>query len=263
MTGVVALGLSQSHRCREQVTPALAPGSTVFCDFDGPIVDVSERYYSTYQLGLADVQAIYQAEGITLPIRVLSKVQFWQMKQDRVPDLEIAMRSGLQQSQIELFLQRVSQIVNQPTLLHKDQLQLGVRWALSMLHAKGVRLVLVTLRCQTQAVQILQSYGLTHLFSAIWGTQDETAAYCNYADEKTRLLAAALESSQQERAASEFSRYAWMIGDTEADILAGQATGVPTIALTCGIRSRTYLEKFAPTCIYSDLLSATHYLIGK
>jgi phosphoglycolate phosphatase len=153
--------------------------------------------------------------------------------------------------------------VNQPTLLHKDQLQLGVRWALAMLHAKGIRLVLVTLRCQTQAVQILQSYGLTHLFSAIWGTQDETAAYCNYADEKTRLLTAALESSQQERAASEFSRCAWMIGDTEADILAGQATGVPTIALTCGIRSRTYLEKFAPTCIYNDLLSATRYLVGE
>jgi phosphoglycolate phosphatase-like HAD superfamily hydrolase len=244
----------------------LTPGSTVFCDFDGPIVDVSERYYSTYQLGLADVQATYQAEGITLPIQVLSKTQFWQMKQDRVPDLEIAMRSGLQQAQIDLFLQRVSQIVNQPTLLHKDQLQLGVRWALAMLQAKGVRLVLVTLRCQTQAVQILQSYGLTHLFSAIWGTQDEAAAYCNFADEKTRLLTAALTASRQESesaSASRFSRCAWMIGDTEADILAGQATGVPTIALTCGIRSRTYLEKFSPTCIYSDLLSATRYLIGE
>jgi len=262
MTGVVAPGLSH-RRCRDQFTPVLTPGSTVFCDFDGPIVDVSERYYSTYQLGLADVQATYQAEGITLPIQVLSKAQFWQMKQDRVPDLEIAMRSGLQQAQIDLFLQRVGQIVNQPTLLHKDQLQLGVRWALAMLHAKGVRLVLVTLRCQTQAVQILQSYGLTHLFSAIWGTQDETAAYRNYADEKTRLLTAALAASRQRESISEFSCGAWMIGDTEADILAGQATGVPTIALTCGIRSRTYLEKFSPTCIYSDLLSATRYLIGQ
>ncbi|NJL35825.1 MAG: HAD family hydrolase [Leptolyngbyaceae cyanobacterium SM1_4_3] len=262
MTGVAASGLSQFQRCRDQFTPVLTSGSTVFCDFDGPIVDVSERYYSTYQLGLADVQATYEAEGITLPVRVLSKTQFWQMKQDRVPDLEIAMRSGLQQAQIDLFLQRVGQIVNQPTLLHKDQLQLGVRWALAMLHAKGIRLVLVTLRCQTQAIQILQSYGLTHLFSSIWGTQDETAAYCNYADQKTRLLMAALAASQQE-AASEFSMGAWMIGDTEADILAGQATGVPTIALTCGIRSRTYLEKFTPTCIYSDLLSATRYLIGE
>jgi phosphoglycolate phosphatase len=258
MTGVVASGLSH-RRCRDQFTPVLTPGSTIFCDFDGPIVDVSERYYSTYQLGLSDVQATYQAEGITLPIQVLSKAQFWQMKQDRVPDLEIAMRSGLHQAQIDLFLQRVSQIVNQPTLLHKDQLQLGVRWALAMLHAKGVRLVLVTLRCQTQAVQILQSYGLTHLFSAIWGTHDETAAYRNYADEKTQLLTAALAASQKE-ATLELPSGAWMIGDTEADILAGQATGVPTIALTCGIRSRTYLEKFSPTCIYSDLLSATRYL---
>jgi phosphoglycolate phosphatase-like HAD superfamily hydrolase len=52
-----------------------------------------------------------------------------------------------------------------------------------------------------------------------------------------------------------------MIGDTEADILAGQATGVPTIALTCGIRSRRYLQQFDPTLIHTDLLSAMHTLV--
>jgi len=52
-----------------------------------------------------------------------------------------------------------------------------------------------------------------------------------------------------------------MVGDTEADILAGQATDIPTIALTCGIRSQTYLKNFEPTRIHSDLLSAAHYLV--
>ena len=32
---------------------------TVFCDFDGPIVDVSDRYYSTYHLALTDTAAFY------------------------------------------------------------------------------------------------------------------------------------------------------------------------------------------------------------
>jgi phosphoglycolate phosphatase len=237
-------------------------GMTIFCDFDGPIVDVSERYYSTYCLGLAEVQAAYSQQGIQLPIHLLSKEQFWQMKQDRVPDLEIAMRSGLQQAQVELFLQRVSEIVNQPALLYQDQLQPGVRWALSLLHAQGARLVLVTLRCQEQAVQILRTYGLEHLFSEIRGTQDHHAAYRNYAEQKAQLLADLLaESAWQGRQLSQRSPQAWMIGDTEADILAGQAVNLPTIALTCGIRSRTYLERFAPTRIHSDLLSAAHYLI--
>lgn len=232
-----------------------AAALTIFCDFDGPIVDVSERYYSTYQLGLAEVQTAYKMQGINLPLHCLSKAQFWQMKQERTPDPEIAMRSGLQGDQIDLFLERVSQIVNQPVLLQYDRLQPGVRWALALLHAQGARLVLVTLRCQAQAVQILQHYNLANLFSQIWGASDCHAAYANHADHKTQLLSDAVA------ACGSHLQAAWMIGDTEADILAGQTLGVPTIALTCGIRSQSYLQKYAPTRIKTDLLSAAHYLV--
>jgi phosphoglycolate phosphatase len=236
--------------------PILSASTTLFCDFDGPIVDVSDRYYNTYQIGLAEIQSFYRTAGISLPVHPLTKAQFWQMKQERTPDVEIAMRSGLQGKQIDHFLTRVTRIVNQPTLLHQDQLQPGVRWALSMLNAKGVRLVLVTLRCQHQATQMLQDYGLDHLFSAIWGTQDEHAAYSNQSDHKTQLLAKAIaQLSWDTHAATD----TWMVGDTEADVLAGQALGVPTIALTCGIRSHSYLQKLQPTRIHTDLLSAIHH----
>lgn len=232
---------------------------TVFCDFDGPILDVSDRYYNTYQLTLADVQAHYQAQGETLPIRRLSKAQFWQMKQNRVPDPDIARRSGLHHEQVELFLQRVQQIVNQPTLLHQDHLQPGVAWALELLHAHGVRLVLVTLRCRTQAIQVLQSYQLLDLFSGIWGAADAEAAYVNCSERKTQLLTQAVSAcAWQDSPATS----AWMIGDTEADVLAGQALQVPTIALTCGIRSQAYLDNFAPTQIHADLLSAAHSILA-
>jgi phosphoglycolate phosphatase-like HAD superfamily hydrolase len=231
---------------------------TIFCDFDGPLVDVSDRYYSTYQLGLSEVQATYQAQGVSLPIYCLNKDQFWQMKRDRLPDVEIALRSGLQGEQINCFLQHVQQIVNQPTLLYQDTLQPGVRWALSLLHSLGAQLVLVTLRCQQQAAQILESNGLLPLFSDIRGTSDQTFAYANSADHKTQLLQLAIADRLRRHAQPETT---WMIGDTEADILAGQASGISTIALTCGIRSRSYLEKFDPTRIHSDLLSAAHYLM--
>ncbi|MBD2093681.1 HAD family hydrolase [Trichocoleus sp. FACHB-591] len=261
MTGVVpaSLHLYELYRSQTGLSVPSSSGLTVFCDFDGPIIDVSERYYSTYQLGLADTQATYQAQGTTLPIQLLSKEQFWQMKQDRVPDVEIAMRSGLvQQSQIDVFLQRVGQIVNQPTLLQKDRLQPGVRWALKLLHTKGIRLVLVTLRCQQQATQILQEYGLADLFSGIYGADNDQAAYQNYADYKTQLLVkAALEQGLR----GDLGQSSWMIGDTEADILAGQALEIPTIALTCGIRSRRYLERLQPTCILSDLVSAVQHVV--
>jgi len=231
---------------------------TVFCDFDGPIVDVSNRYYTTYQLALADTQAFYQRQGITLPTQTLQKQQFWQMKQDRVPDVEIAMRSGLRTEQIDFFLSRVIEIVNQSALLQQDRLQPGVSWALALLHSQGVRLVLVTLRCQSQATQILRNYGLTRLFSGIYGTDDCDAAYHNYAEGKTQLLAKALA---EQSVLAECPISSWMIGDTEADLLAGQALSIPTIALTCGIRSRMYLKQFHPTRIHTDLLSAAHYVL--
>ncbi|WP_377475774.1 MAG: HAD family hydrolase [Microcoleus anatoxicus] len=229
---------------------------TVFCDLDGPIVDVSDRYYTTYKQGLADTQEVYLSRGINLSLEILSKQQFWQMKQNRVPDTEIAKSSGLGGEEIPVFLACVSRIVNQPDLLHLDRIQPGVQWAIALLHSRGVRLVLVTLRPKNQAVQILQNYGLARLFTSICGTQMADAAYHNYTALKTELLAEVAEEYQSSLGS------AWMIGDTEADILAGQALGIPTIAVTCGIRSRHQLQQYQPSFILSDLIIAVHHLLG-
>lgn len=260
MIGVAASNLQPPQYDQRQNAVQFTQQLTVFCDFDGPIVDVSNRYYTTYQLGLDETQAFYQAQGIFLPIQAMSKQQFWQMKQNRVPDVEIAMRSGLQGKQIDFFLGRVIEIVNQPHLLKQDRIQPGVSWALALLHSQGVRLVLVTLRCQVQAAQILRNYGLTRLFSGIYGTSDRNAAYLNQAELKQQLLEEAI-AEQSLLATRPLS--AWMVGDTEADLLAGQALSIPTIALTCGIRSHYYLQQFQPTLIHSDLLAAAHYLRDK
>lgn len=233
----------------------LATPITVLCDFDGPLVNVSERYYRTYQLGLADTQTAYQAQGITLQLQTLTKQQFWQMKQDRVADAEIALRSGLQGEQIEVFLERVCQLVNQSVLLEQDHLQPGVRRALALLQACGANLVVVTLRCQAQASQILESYGLAHFFKVIRGTQGG-AAYQNSTELKKQLVSEVV--NEQALPQSEI----WIVGDTEADVLAGQAAGISTIAVTCGIRSAAYLNRHQPTRIHSDLGSAADYLSG-
>jgi phosphoglycolate phosphatase len=265
MAKIAALGRSPSCPSASFFNSQFFENLTVFCDFDGPIVDVSDRYYHTYQLGLTEIQAAYQVQGMTLRLNRLSKEQFWSMKQERMPDREIAMRSGLQGVQIDQFLQRVSQIVNQPVLLDQDRLQPGVKWALTLLHTQGARLVLVTLRCQEQATQILRDYGLDHLFTQIWGTHDQNAAYVNLAEQKTQLLANAIAACQNASSGLGHSESfsSWMIGDTEADILAGQTLGIPTIALTCGIRSQAYLQKFEPSRIHTDLLSASHYLVSQ
>lgn len=258
MIGVAASDWQPPPYFERQASDSFLQQLTVCCDFDGPVVNVSNRYYTTYQLAMDDTQAYYQAQGIELPIQQLMKQQFWHMKQDRVPDVEIAMRSGLQGEQIDFFLERVMEIVNHPVLLTQDKLQPGVSWALALLHSQGVRLVLVTLRCQSQATQILRNYGLTRLFSGIYGTNDRDAAYQNYAELKTQLLASAI-AEQSSLAGRPLSP--WMVGDTEADLIAGQTLSIPTIALTCGIRSHFYLKQFQPTQILSNLLEAAHYIL--
>jgi phosphoglycolate phosphatase len=227
----------------------------VFCDLDGPLIDVSRRYYKTYQLALAEVQN--QNLDESLPLAPLSEVQFWQMKQERVPDLEIAFCSGLRHGQVDLFLAKVADLVNQPPLLQEDRVQPGVVQALELLKRLGASLSVVTLRCQAEAMQLLQQFQLAPFFDQVRGTQDCDSAYLNYTESKQALLKALMAQSETD------PRQHWMIGDTEADVLAAQALGLSTVALTCGIRSRSYLQQLQPTTVQADLSGATQYLLSQ
>jgi phosphoglycolate phosphatase len=241
-----------------------ATSTTIFCDFDGPVVDVSDRYYGTYHLALADTAQFYRElsqglENISLQpnLQVLSKEQFWEMKQNRIPDREIARQSGLQDDEIDFFIRRVVKIVNCSDLLQQDKIQIGASWALKLLHSEGFKLVLVTLRDRTEATEMLEKYNLRGLFSGIYGSDNCQAAYQNYTELKTQFLARAITECD-----SRANRNgAWIIGDTEADILAGKAMQIRTIGLTCGIRSYHQLSQLQPTTIETDLLSAARYLV--
>ncbi len=223
---------------------------TIFCDFDGPIADVSERYYATYCQGLAWSQANAQAQGDPLTVRYLSKSQFWTFKQNRLPDRQIAHWSGLNGPQIDAFLAQVSRIVNQTTLLDHDQVQPQARAGLHILHQCGVRVVLVTLRPPDQVLEFLAQHDLEWAVSDLYGMPHAEAAYNNQASHKVDLLRTAIAT--QTRQGYDLSQ-AWMIGDTEADIMAGQTLGIDTVAVTCGIRSSSYLQGFRPTHLLPDL----------
>ncbi|NJN21431.1 MAG: HAD family hydrolase [Leptolyngbya sp. RL_3_1] len=240
------------------ITP-MPSGSILFCDFDGPIADVSDRYYSTYRQALNHTFVAYQPEDGRLPIRTLTKAQFWQMKQTRVPDPVIADWSGLAGEQVDYFLDQVNQLVNQTQLLHQDCLQPGARDALLQFQCQGVRLVIVTLRHTGQVLQFLHDHDLATTVSQIYGATDATTAYPNRVEHKIASLRAAI-ADQHHLGFS--TRAAWMIGDTEADICAGQAAGLATLGVTCGIRSRDHLAAHAPTVITGNLHRAAQLLLA-
>jgi phosphoglycolate phosphatase len=228
--------------------------AVLFCDFDGPIVDVSNRYYQTYRLGLSTVQATYQTQTAeSLPLHPLTKEQFWWMKQNKIADLEIATRSGLPDALIETFMQQVSRLVNHPYLLQWDRLQPGADKAIALLKRAGIRLVLVTLRHPRQVQAFLQAHDLSLQIDEVFGTADLQAAQVNRTEQKVELLQRAIATQIQQGYCPDNT---WMIGDTEADVVAGQTAGLNTIALTCGIRSKAYLKHFNPDQMQPNLLAA-------
>lgn len=50
----------------------------------------------------------------------------------------------------------------------------------------------------------------------------------------------------------------WMVGDTEADILAAQRGNLPAIAVLSGIRNREQLERYQPDFIVDNLAEAVN-----
>ncbi len=235
----------------------------VFCDFDGPIVDVSERYYQTYLKGLLAVEQLYEEQLIKhyqepkirpkARAEALSKADFWELKQNRTADIEIMLRSGLASELHQPFMQQIERMVNHPSLLRLDRVQPSAQAALHYMKGNGLRLVLVTLRHPRQVEDFLQAHQLAHLIDQVYGVADINAAQANRVEQKCKLLATAIaqQTDQGHRVTG-----SWMIGDTEADILAGQAMNLSTAALSCGIRSAAYLKALQPSKLYGGLMSA-------
>lgn len=236
-----------------------ASKQVVFCDFDGPIVDVSERYYQTYRRGLIVVELLCRQEKcVALNITPLSKEQFWRKKQNRTADCEIALCSGVPEEWFELFMQHVEKIVNHDSLLRWDCIQPSARAALVHLKRANMRTVLVTLRHPEQVSAFLRSQGLAHLVDDIYGALSVTAAYQNRVEHKCGLLAKAI--AQQKNQGYE-TQNSWMVGDTEADVLAAKQMGLSCAALSCGVRSADYLKALEPTRVYDGLLSAARAVV--
>jgi len=108
-------------------------------DFDGPIIDVSERYYRVYKFCLDSTRRPDQ------PVAQLDKSKFWQLKRSRVPEKQIGIISGLEEVQAQEFAQMRRQIVHTPPYFEYDCLTLSLRSTRKVQQA-GVDLAVMTMR---------------------------------------------------------------------------------------------------------------------
>ncbi|MEA5596442.1 HAD family hydrolase [Rivularia sp. UHCC 0363] len=218
-------------------------------DFDGPICDVSERYYQVYLFCLKKNH--YQNQQL----RILSKDEFWRLKRSRVPETEIAIMSGLESAQAEDFAQLRKQTVHTQPYFEYDTLAPGAVEALLKVQQAGIDLAVMTMRRVRELEYALQKFDLYQFFP-------ENRCYClsnDYVktrdiDDKPLLMALALKELPP-------VEDIWMVGDTEADIAAAKKHGVKSIAVECGIRDRAQLEAHHPDIFVKNLTEAVNFVL--
>lgn len=218
-------------------------------DFDGPICDVSERYYQVYLFCLKKNHRQNQQ------IRILSKDEFWQLKRSRVPEKQIGIISGLESAQAENFAQLRKQTVHTQPYFEYDILAPGAVEALQKVQQAGIDLAVMTMRRVRELEYALQKFDLYQFFP-------ENRRYClsnDYVktrdiDDKPLLMAQALKQLPP-------AEETWMVGDTEADITAAKKHGVKSIAVECGIRDRNQLEADHPDIFVKNLTEAVNFLL--
>jgi phosphoglycolate phosphatase-like HAD superfamily hydrolase len=209
-------------------------------DFDGPIVDVSERYYQVYLYCLEKIRSPNQT------IQQLSKEDFWQHKRSRTSEKEIGMISGLDEVQAKEFAALRKQTVHTQPYFEYDTLAPGAVDALLKLQQANIDLVVMTMRRVRELDYAFQKFDLGKFFP-------ENRCYClsnDYVktrdiDDKPLLMARALQELPP-------TSVTWMVGDTEADITAAKNHGVKMMAVECGIRDRAQLEPYQPDLFVKD-----------
>jgi phosphoglycolate phosphatase-like HAD superfamily hydrolase len=220
-------------------------------DFDGPIIDVSERYYRVYQFCLEKIQRPNQQ------VQQLAKAEFWELKRSRVPEKKIGMISGLDEAQAQEFSQLRRQTVHTGSYFEYDTLAPGAPEALSKVQEAGLDLVVMTMRRIRELDYAFKKHDLGRFFP-------ENRCYClsnDYVktrdtDDKPLLMARAI---QELPPATDI----WMVGDTEADIISATKHNIKVIAVECGIRDRAQLEQYQPNLITKDLSSAVDLVLQR
>jgi phosphoglycolate phosphatase len=200
--------------------PAQRPPTLVF-DLDGTLLDVSARHHN-----------VYSTVCSSLGGQPLDRAAYWQLKRQRTSLAAILAQSGLSDAELTAFETGFAERIEQPDSLGFDVLFPETIPVLTRL-ATTYRCTLVSLRRSATALRAqLAVFALTPFFDAI-----QTAAPgADPAFEKARLIRKTVPADDP----------AIVIGDTEADVVAANALGYLSIAVSSGIRDPDLLARDHP-----------------
>lgn len=210
--------------------------SSLFLDLDGPLLDVSERYYRVYR------EIIEGLGGSSL-----RREDYWRHKRAKTALGEMLRLSGVSRREAGCFRKQWLQHVEEKRFLLYDRVWPGASKILAKL-SRSYELILITLRRSPANLGWqLKRLGLGGYFSGLLCRKDNKGNW----QVKYRLLkGAGLRGGR-----------IFLIGDTEVDVVAGKKSGYKTIALLCGVRKRDVLSRYKPDYIFTSLREASKVLI--
>ena len=204
----------------------------VFLDVDGPILDVSARYYAVHQSIAGDS---------------MSLDFFWEQKRAGMGGRAIVEHNGLDVSADE-YAQRWVAEIEAPEHMTLDVVQPGAAEAMLELRTFA-EIAFVSLRQDGEQLR-------EQLIELGVATREDIV-----------LSASPLEGHGPElkvdrirRRFAELDPEDAIVGDTRIDLEAGHALGIRTIGVTCGIRTRVDLERADPTIVLPNLAAAVSWL---
>ncbi len=196
----------------------------LFFDFDGTIIENRARYHRVHAHCLGKTPA------------VLSETEYWELKRSRIPEKEI-LRRHYPNVDCARYQRERELVIESTEFLAFDTLLPGAHETLRTLKANHT-LILVTLRKNSKtAMREIQSFGLHELCSDI----RIAAAGKDPVAKKIELIRHDCDPSS------------WVIGDTEADILAGKALHLTTCGVLSGIRKKECLQMLNPTHLVTSI----------
>jgi phosphoglycolate phosphatase-like HAD superfamily hydrolase len=192
----------------------------IFFDFDGTLVDVSDRHYQVYK------SLVENYEGVPL-----AKSVYWKLKRSKVNWKEILEKSSLSPSLLTEFLDDFRLKIEDPQELSKDTLVPNAVLTLKKLNAENELLLVSLRRHGDRLLDQVKSLGIDGYFVNILS---------GHSDERNELPKVKLIDSITKEKGS------ILVGDTESDIDASKDLGFISIAIATGLRNKTELKRHHP-----------------
>jgi phosphoglycolate phosphatase len=203
---------------------------TLFFDLDGPLLDVSARYAALHR-------DLLRAAGL----RCMSADRYWDRKRARISEEEILRELGALGLAPDYLRLRLERIESSDYLLFDRPWP----WTHEVLDLLARRHPLVLVTARSSPLLLLEQLDRLDLIAYFHEVLSEPARR-GVDKQKARLIRAYLK--RHDRPAD-----GWMIGDTEADVGAGQIVGLRTAAVQTGIRNAELLQIASPEHLLNDI----------